>query len=192
MVKKILVLGVASLLFLGKPTQTLFATTTTSEEITSSEITSSEEITSSSEEVLISEEVISSEDDGLGNVINEQIAQLENIIVALFVSFTGTGTVALIIKTALSKLTKQMTKKVTDAEAQNKISIEQSQKAIQQMLDFETILQNKVGDLDKTVKDLIQNQNITNQTMNSVIKEYEQRDTQIKDLIAKEFNDEIK
>lgn len=186
MVKKILVLGVASLLFLGKPTQTLLATTTTSEEITSSEITSSEEITSSSEEVL------SSEDNGLGNIINEQIAQLENIIVALFVSFTGTGTVALIIRTALSKLTKQMTKKVTDAEAQNKISIEQSQKAIQQMLDFETILQNKVGDLDKTVKDLIQNQNITNETMNNVIKEYEQRDTQIKDLIAKEFNDEIK
>jgi hypothetical protein len=95
-----------------------------------------------------------------------------------------------------------MTKKVTDAEAQNKISIEQSQKSIQQILDFENILKGKVadlenilktkvGDLDNTVKDLIQNQNITNQTMKSVVEEYKQRDTQIKDLIIKEFSDEI-
>jgi hypothetical protein len=194
MIKKLLGLGVASLLFLGNPTQPVLANEQSSEEqTTSSEIvTSSEEQTTSSEEELVSsEEITSSEDGGLIDVIKEPLAQLENIIVALFVSFTGTGTVAFIVRGALSKLTKQMSKKVTDAEAQNKISIEQSQKSIQQILDFENILKTQVSDLDKTVKDLIQNQNITNENIKMIIEEYKQRDEQIKDLITKEFSDEI-
>lgn len=181
MIKNILVLGFASLLFVGNPTQPVLATTTTSEEVTSSEETT----TSSEEEVTSSEEVVSSEGgSSLGNIANEPLAQLENIIVALFVSFTGTGTVALVVKTALSKVTKQMTKKVQDAETLNK-------KSIQQIIDLESTLKNQVGDLDKTVKDLIQNQTNTNENLKMMLEEYKQRDEQIKDLITKEFSDEI-
>jgi hypothetical protein len=189
MVKKILVLGVASLLFLGRPTQALLATTTTSEENTSSEIVSSSIEEEVSSEVLTSSE--EEEEDVLENIIDEQLAQLESIIVALFASFAGTGTVALIIRLALSKLTKQMTKKVTDAEAQNKISTEQAQKAIKSILDFELLLKGQVDALDNTVKNLIQNQNITNENIKMMLDEFKQRDEQIKDLIIKEFGDEI-
>jgi hypothetical protein len=188
MVKKILVLGVASLLFLGRPTQALLATTTTSEENTSSEIVSSSIEEEVSSEVLTSSE---EEEDVLENIIDEQLAQLESIIVALFASFAGTGTVALIIRLALSKLTKQMTKKVTDAEAQNKISTEQAQQAIKSILDFELLLKGQVDALDNTVKNLIQNQNITNENIKMMLDEFKQRDEQIKDLIIKEFGDEI-
>jgi beta-lactamase regulating signal transducer with metallopeptidase domain len=173
MIKKILFLGVASLLFLSKPTQPVLATTTTNEEVTSSEIE-----TSSSEEVVSSEGGSS-----LETIANEPLAQIENIIVALFVSFTGTGTVALVVKTALSKVTKQMTKKVQDAETLNK-------KSIQQIIDLENTLKNQVGDLDKTVKDLIINQTNTNENIKMMLEEYKQRDEQIKDLITKELSDE--
>jgi hypothetical protein len=176
MIKKILILGVASLLFIGKPTQTLLAGNTTSEEITSSEIVASSE----------EEDVIE-----IPPIIQEQLDQLESIIVALFASFAGTGTVALIIKIALSKLTKQMTKKVQDAEAQNKISTKQAQDAISSILSFENILKAQVDALDNTVKNLIQNQNITNQNIKLMLDEYKLRDEQIKDLIVQEFGDDI-
>lgn len=188
MIKKILVLGVASLLFLGKPTQTLLATTTTSEEITSSEIVSS------SEEQQVSSEIVTSSEEeviDLPPIIQEQLDQLESIIVALFASFAGTGTIALIIRVAISKLTKQMTNKVTEAEAQNKISTAQAQQAIKSILDFELILKAQVDALDKTVKDLIQNQNITNANIKTMLDEYKQRDEQIKDLIVQEFGEDI-
>lgn len=187
MIKKILVLGVASLLFLGKPTQTLLATTTTSEEITSSEIVSS------SEEQQVSSEVVTSSEEQteLENIIDAQIEQIESIIVALFASFAGTGTIALIIRVAISKLTKQMTKKVTDAEAQNKISTAQAQQAIKSILDFELLLKGQVDALDNTVKALIQNQNITNENIKMMLDEFKQRDEQIKNLITQEFGDEI-
>ena len=77
MKKKILALGVASLLFLGNPIKQVYA----------GEITSSEDLTSS-EIITSSEEIGSSETTELENIINEQLAQIESIIVALCVSFT--------------------------------------------------------------------------------------------------------
>lgn len=172
MSKKLLfIVGASALLFLGKPTLPIYA----SEVEPSSEVVITEE-----------EEVIT-----LPEIVQEQLDQLESIIVALFASFVGTGTVAMIIRIALSRLTKQMTKKVTDAEAQNKLSSKQAQDAIATIVAFETVLKGQVVALESTIIDLIRNQEITNENIKLMLDEYTARDAQVKDLIIKEFGDEL-
>ena len=46
------------------------------------------------------------------DIFGMQLETIEAIIVALGTSFVGTGTVALIVKVALNKVTKSMTEKV--------------------------------------------------------------------------------
>ena len=175
MVKKLLVLGVASLLFLGKPNLPVQATTVSEPEASSEIVSSVEEETTNPIE----------------DAVNAQLDTIEGIIVALMVSFTGTGTIALIGRLAVSKLTKKMTQKVMEAENQNKISTKQAEEAMQSIINFEQVLKGQVDALDKTVQELIANQSITNENIKLLLDEYKARDEQIKDLIVKEFGDEI-
>jgi hypothetical protein len=174
---KYLWLGMASLLFLGKPNLPVLATDVSIQDPSSSS--------------QVEEEIVVSSEQTLEDVVNEQLETLEGIIIALMVSFTGTGTIALIGRVAISKLTKSMSQKVLEAEKQNKISTKQAQDAIKSILDFEEILKGQVNALDQTIKGLIENQNITNENIKMMLDEFKARDEQIKDLIIKEFGDEI-
>lgn len=173
--KKYLWLGMASLLFLGKPNLPVLATEVSIPDTSSSQV---------------EEEIVTSSEPTLQDTIAEQVDTIEGIIIALMVSFTGTGTIALIGRVAISGLTKKMSQKVLEAENQNKISTKQAQDAIKSILDFEQILQGQVNALDQTIKGLIENQNITNENIKMMLDEFKQRDEQIKDLIIQEFGEE--
>jgi len=174
MIKKIIFLGFASLLFFSKPNLPVQATDVSVPETSSSEVITPEEPSSSLEET-----------------VTAQLDTIEGIIVALMVSFTGTGTIALIGRVAVSRLTKKMTQKVLEAENQNKISTQQAQEAMQSIISFEQVLKGQVDALDKTVQELIANQSMTNDQIKLLLDEYKARDEQIKNLIIKEFGDDL-
>lgn len=119
-----------------------------------------------------------------------QLETIEAIIVALTTSFVGTSTVALIVRVALSKLTKKMQEKVLQAEKENKISSEQAKKSIEQLQIFEEGLGNQINVMQETIDKLIQNQNISNETIKILLDEFKERDEQIKQLIVDEFGDD--
>ena len=170
MIKKLLFIGAAAALFFGRPSLLVEAQDVSEPETTSEVI---EDPTT------------------IGDTLNDQLDTIEGIIVALMVSFTGTGTIALIGRVAIGKLTKKMSQKVLEAENQNKISTQQAQQAMQSIVTFEQVLKGQVDALDETIKGLIENQNITNEQIKLLLDEYKARDQQIKDLIIKEFGDEI-
>ena len=120
-----------------------------------------------------------------------QAETLEAIIVALGTSFVGTGTVALIVKTALGRVTRTMKEKVLAAEQQNKISSKQAKQSIEALTATETILKAQIETLHQEIDKLIQSQNETNKNVQSLIEEYRARDEQIKELIVQEFGDDV-
>lgn len=124
-------------------------------------------------------------------LLGMQVETIEAIIVALGTSFVGTGTVAMIVRLALNRVTKKMQEKVALAEQQNQLSTEQAQKALEQINVIETGLQQQVTVLQQTVDKLIANQNISNEGVKALLDEYKARDEQIKQLIVQEFGDEI-
>jgi len=120
-----------------------------------------------------------------------QIEQIEAIIVALGTSFVGTGTIAMIVKVALGRVTKKMTDKVLLAEAENKISSERALQTIQALNASEQILKAQIDTLSSEIDKLVQNQNTTNQSVQALLDEYKQRDEQIKELIVQEFGEDL-
>jgi len=120
-----------------------------------------------------------------------QAETLEAIIVALGTSFVGTGTVALIVKAALGRVTRTMKEKVLAAEQQNKISSKQAKQSIEALTATETILKAQIETLHQEIDKLIQSQNETNKNVQSLIEEYRARDEQIKELIVQEFGDDV-
>lgn len=120
-----------------------------------------------------------------------QAETLEAIIVALGTSFIGTGTVAIIVKAALGRVTRTMKEKVMAAEQQNKITTKQAQDSLSNIKILEEGLKGQVEELQKTIEKLILNQIETNKSVDSLIAEYKARDEQIKDLIVKEFGEDI-
>jgi uncharacterized membrane protein YhiD involved in acid resistance len=120
-----------------------------------------------------------------------QIEQIEAIIVALGTSFVGTGTVAMIVKVALGRVTKNMTNKVLLAEQENKISSERALQTIQALNASEQILKAQIDTLSSEIDKLVQNQNTTNQSVQALLDEYKQRDEQIKELIVQEFGEDL-
>lgn len=120
-----------------------------------------------------------------------QIEQIEAIIVALGTSFVGTGTVAMIVKVALGRVTKNMTNKVLLAEQENKISSERALQTIQALNASEQILKAQIDTLSSEIDKLVQNQNTTNQSVQALLDEYKQRDQQIKELIVQEFGEDL-
>jgi uncharacterized membrane protein YhiD involved in acid resistance len=118
-----------------------------------------------------------------------QAETIEAIIVALGTSFVGTGTVALIVKVALTKVTNTMREKVKQAELENKISTEQATARIGNIEVLEKGLYEQVNVMQKTIDELIQSQNTTNKNVQALLDEYKARDEQIKDLIVQEFGD---
>jgi peptidoglycan hydrolase CwlO-like protein len=120
-----------------------------------------------------------------------QLETVEAIIVALGTSFVGTGTVALIVKSALGRVTRTMKAKVLEAEERNKISSAQAEQTMKALTASETILKAQVDSLREEIDKLIRSQNQTNRNVQSLLDEYKARDEQIKDLIVKEFGDDI-
>lgn len=120
-----------------------------------------------------------------------QIEQIEAIIVALGTSFVGTGTVAMIVKVALGRVTKNMTNKVLLAEQENKISSDRALQTIQALNASEQILKAQIDTLSSEIDKLVQNQNTTNQSVQALLDEYKQRDEQIKELIVQEFGEDL-
>lgn len=120
-----------------------------------------------------------------------QAETLEAIIVALGTSFIGTGTVAIIVKAALGRVTRTMKEKVMAAEQQNKITTKQAQDSLSNIKILEEGLKGQVEELQQTIEKLILNQIETNKSVDSLIAEYKARDEQIKDLIVKEFGEDI-
>lgn len=120
-----------------------------------------------------------------------QLETVEAIIVALGTSFVGTGTVALIVKSALGRVTRTMKAKVLAAEERNKISSEQAEQTIKALTASETILKAQVDSLKEEIDKLIRSQNQTNRNVQSLLDEYKARDEQIKDLIVQEFGDDL-
>lgn len=118
-----------------------------------------------------------------------QIETLEAMIVALGTSFVGTGTVAMIVKLALSRVTKKMTEKVTIAEQENKINSEQAKRQIQNLELLQGGLFAQIDTLQHTVDKLIESQSSTNQNVQALLDEYKARDEQIKQMIIQEFSD---
>lgn len=120
-----------------------------------------------------------------------QIEQIEAIIVALGTSFVGTGTVALIVKVALGRVTKRMTEKVLLAEQENKISAERAATTIKALGASEQILKAQIDTLNSEIEKLIQNQTQTNKNVQALLDEYKARDEQIKELIVQEFGEDL-
>lgn len=124
-------------------------------------------------------------------IFGMQLETLEAIIVALGTSFVGTGTVAMIVKVALGRVTKQMTEKVLLAEKTNEISTERAAKTIGSINALEQVLKAQIDTFQVEIDKLITNQNQTNKNVQSLIDEYKARDEQIKELIVQEFGDDI-
>ena len=120
-----------------------------------------------------------------------QLETVEAIIVALGTSFVGTGTVALIVKSALGRVTRTMKAKVLEAEERNRISSQQAEQTMKALTASETILKAQVDSLREEIDKLIRSQNQTNRNVQSLLDEYKARDEQIKDLIVQEFGDDI-
>ena len=120
-----------------------------------------------------------------------QVETIEAIIVALGTSFVGTGTVALVVKVALGRVTKQMTNKVLLAEQENKITTDTALKSLESIKVLEDGLKSQIDGLQVIVDDLIKTQTQTNQSVSSLLEEYKARDEQIKELIVQEFGDDI-
>lgn len=120
-----------------------------------------------------------------------QVETIEAIIVALGTSFVGTGTVALVVKVALGRVTKQMTNKVLLAEQENKITTDTALKSLDSIKVLEDGLKSQIDGLQVIVDDLIKTQTQTNQSVSSLLEEYKARDEQIKELIVQEFGDDI-
>lgn len=120
-----------------------------------------------------------------------QLETVEAIIVALGTSFVGTGTIALIIKVALGRVTRKMTEKVLLAEQRNELSSQQAEQTLKALSASETILKAQVDSLHEEIKKLIENQTQTNKNVQSLLDEYKARDEQIKDLIVQEFGDDL-
>jgi len=120
-----------------------------------------------------------------------QLETVEAIIVALGTSFVGTGTVALIVKSALGRVTRTMKAKVLEAEERNKISSAQAEQTMKALTASETILKAQVDSLREEIDKLIRSQNQTNRNVQSLLDEYKARDEQIKDLIVQEFGDDL-
>ena len=116
---------------------------------------------------------------------------VEAIIVALGTSFVGTGTVALIVKSALGRVTRTMKAKVVEAEERNRISSKQAEQTMKALTASETILKAQVDSLREEIDKLIRSQNQTNRNVQSLLDEYKARDEQIKELIVQEFGDDI-
>ena len=125
------------------------------------------------------------------DIFGMQLETIEAIIVALGTSFVGTGTVALIVKVALNKVTKSMTEKVLLAEQQNKISTKSAQQSLDNIKILEDGLRTQIDMMQKTIDRLVDNQTQTNRSMQDLIDEYRARDADIKELIVKEFGDDI-
>lgn len=125
------------------------------------------------------------------DIFGLQIETIEAIIVALGTSFVGTGTVAMIVKVALGRVTKKMTDKVLLAEQENKISSERALQTIQALNASEQILKAQIDTLSSEIDKLVQNQNTTNQSVEALLEEYKQRDVQIKELIVQEFGEDL-
>lgn len=120
-----------------------------------------------------------------------QLETIEAIIVALGTSFVGTGTVALVVKVALGRVTKKMTEKVLLAEQENKITTDTALKSLESIKVLENGLKSQIDGLQVIVDDLIKTQTQTNQSVASLLEEYKARDEQIKELIVQEFGDDI-
>ena len=120
-----------------------------------------------------------------------QIETIEAIIVSLVTAFLGTGTVAMIAKVALSNLTKTMASKVKEAEAQNQISSDQASKTISLLNASNEILKAQVDTLQTSINKLVESQVYTADKFQALMDEYKARDEKIKDLIIKEFGEEI-
>lgn len=120
-----------------------------------------------------------------------QLETVEAIIVALGTSFVGTGTVAMIVKVALGRVTKQMADKVLLAESENKVSAEAAQKSLTNIKLLEDGLKLQIDQMQNTIDALINNQTQTNRNVQSLLDEYKARDEQIKELIVQEFGDDI-
>lgn len=120
-----------------------------------------------------------------------QLETVEAIIVALGTSFVGTGTVALIVKSALGRVTRTMKAKVVEAEERNRISAKQAEQTMKALTASETILKAQVDSLREEIDKLIRSQNQTNRNVQSLLDEYKARDEQIKDLIVQEFGDDL-
>jgi uncharacterized membrane protein YhiD involved in acid resistance len=125
------------------------------------------------------------------DIFGLQIETIEAIIVALGTSFVGTGTVAMIVKVALGRVTKKMTDKVLLAEQENKISSDRALQTIQALNASEQILKAQIDTLSSEIDKLVQNQNTTNQSVEALLEEYKQRDVQIKELIVQEFGEDL-
>lgn len=120
-----------------------------------------------------------------------QLETIEAIIVALGTSFVGTGTVALVVKVALGRVTKRMSEKVLLAEQENKITTNTALKSLESIKILEDGLKGQIDGLQQIVGQLIDSQTQTNQSVSSLLEEYKSRDEQIKELIVQEFGDDI-
>lgn len=127
----------------------------------------------------------------MSDLFGLQLETIEAIIVALGTSFVGTGTVALIVKSALGRVTRTMKAKVLEAEERNKISSQQAEQTMKALTASETILKAQVDSLKEEIDKLIRSQNQTNRNVQSLLDEYKARDEQIKDLIVQEFGDDL-
>lgn len=127
----------------------------------------------------------------LTELFGSQLETIEAIVVALGTSFVGTGTVALIVKVALGKVTKNMTQKVLLAEQENKITSEQARKSVEAINLAQDGFSNQIIVMQQTIDKLIQNQSSTNKNVQQLLEEYKARDEQIKELIVQEFGDDL-
>jgi hypothetical protein len=120
-----------------------------------------------------------------------QLETIEAIVVALLTSFVGTGTVALIVKMALSGVTKSIIKKIEIAESENAISSELSKSTIINIKQVEEQLFKQILVIQKTVHALVESQQLNSESIKTLIDDFKERDEKIKELLIKEMGDTI-
>lgn len=119
-----------------------------------------------------------------------QVETLEAIIVALGTSFVGTGTVAMIVRLALNRVTKKIQQKIEIAESENKISTENATKALASLEIFEKGVETQIVVMQQTIDKLIESNRVSQESLQSLLEEYKLRDERIKELLNEKLGDE--
>ena len=124
----------------------------------------------------------------LNELINNQEA-LTNIIMALIVSFTGTGIFGLMVKVGINKGYKMAKEKIEESTKANKISQTRADRLIEH-LEIETKAANDNADrLNKKLEEVMERQLTSDKAICDLAESIKTRDTKIAAMLEKELTD---
>jgi len=137
------------------------------------------------EEDNVSESAIVEElpEDEVEQSLTEQLELIQNIIVALAVSFVGTSTFGVLVRYTFRKIIAAAEERIKQAEKEN-IVTQETAKLIYENIDvFEKLVQSQL-------KDLLLRFNEMDKSYKELLAEFQQRDAKLKELVEENFKEE--